>query len=59
MKLKHLRILINGKEASDPSRKLISFSTRKQSVIKLKINVLFSQAYHSLSEKERVRLLRR
>ena len=59
MKLKHLRVLVNGKEASDHSKTLTSYSTRKQSVIKLKINVLFSQAYHSLSEKERVKLLRR
>ena len=58
MKLKHLRVLVNGKEASDHSKTLTSYSTRKQSVIKLKINVLFSQAYHSLSEKERVKLLR-
>ena len=57
MKMKHLRVLINGKEASDPSKKLIMYSTKKQSVIKLKINILFSQAYHSLSEKERSRLL--
>ena len=40
MKLKHLRVLVNGKEASDHSKTLASYSTRKQSVIKLKINVL-------------------
>ena len=57
MKMKHLRVLINGKEASDPSKNLIMYSTKKQSVIKLKINILFSPAYHSLSEKERSRLL--
>ena len=57
MKPKYLRMLINGKEIADMNAKLITLNVKNKKIMKIKVNILFTEQFHLMKDKEKKKML--
>ena len=57
MQPKYLRMLINGKEIADMNAKLITLNVKNKKIMKIKVNILFTEQFHLMKDKEKKKML--